>query len=120
MKGRSTSGLSRSGSATAASQKADQNSHDSSATPSSVLCTPPNWAFTNTAIPCNPPDLATSAGKPRTPIASPLEAPPLIGNLPVIGGRSTCSGVTAQYLGAASAWRGGCVGWSATWHSLSV
>ena len=38
MKGRSTSGLSRSGSATAASQNADQNSHDSSATPSSALC----------------------------------------------------------------------------------
>lgn len=38
-KGRKTSGLSRSGCETAASQNADQNSHDSSATPSSPLCT---------------------------------------------------------------------------------
>ena len=38
-KSRKTSGLSRSGCDTAASQNADQNSHDSSATPSSPLCT---------------------------------------------------------------------------------
>ena len=37
-KGRRISGLRRSGCATEASQNADQNSHDSSATPSSLSC----------------------------------------------------------------------------------
>lgn len=37
-KGRKISGLRRSGCETAASQNADQNSQDSSATPSSPLC----------------------------------------------------------------------------------